>query len=268
MSIYTVQAVHPKFMKVPVFVVPRYDELRQAFIVGKEEYKAVRETRANNEVVFSNNDNPGGVRLEDTMTGFPVYSGNEYDDSDPQHAFLLEIIRESPFIAPSRAEFNPGSSHRLFLHSQEKEAIVTSRKADLVFEALQLIKDRTATDHRSLAYYMGQRVKEMSEQEIEGYVKHLAVNEPARVVEALNDEVYKVRVFLQMLLEKRILTRSGEQVLHGKVPIGADLDGAVLFIRDPKNSTLVGQWKDTLGLKQPSKPAKPMKPVKAENPDD
>ena len=221
----------------PVFVEPYFDEARQAFLIGENQYPAKYNDKAKEpyyEAVIN------GIRITDRDSAFEFRHGNEFDDSAVAQ-LRLAILRQSGYLAPNREAINPSSEHRFYLLDEDAEAKAKSTKADLVFQALEKVRRLTATEKRNLAFFAGQRARVMSEEACDGYVKSMARDQPQQLMKWLANDEWKHAAFINKLVGYGILTREKGVIKHGDVILGIDQDEAVAWLKNPANSDYASQ---------------------------
>lgn len=237
----------PKHAIAAVYVVPHFDEVTKDFVVGGKRYRSTYvQGTATEQGRYVCNDLPGGVILEDTMAGFRIQNGMELDLSDPGMRFMYDILMDSEFVAPSLKEFNPASRQRFYIYDEESVAKQNSLNADLTFDAMNIIRNKTVTEKRDFAAYSGEITANLSDERIDGWIKQLAMVDPKKIIDGFGHVDFASIVFIHKLLNARILTNSGGAIKNNDVILGTDIDQAVLFVKNPKNDALVEAWRSKL----------------------
>ena len=236
------KAIKPDFEKAATIVCPYFDTVSHCFIVEGKRYQATERINAKSDESRWVCDPPvAPIRLVDDMVGVRLEHNMEFDPKDPIDMFKLAIARDSGFVAKDVRSVNTGGTHRLYISDANEEARAASSHADLIFEAMGLIRSMRLSDKRDLAFYMRAPVKDMNEEMVDGFVKKLATSDPRTVIKNLEEKDYKVRALLQRLLQYGLLQNDGGQIKNGPNVIGVDLDGAVHYIKDSTNQTFMKQ---------------------------
>lgn len=231
-------AIDSKYHTSPVFAAPKYNEITKEFSINGKIYKGKKSDNTENSPVISEE---APVRLTD-QDSYRLAHLMEFKIGDPVDEFLLDVALESGYVAKSKAEVNPGTIHRFYLEDKEQEATSLITKAELSFAAMTQIKAMSLEDMENCARLIGGLMKNMSKKQIEAYLMKEATEHPQRVLDSLEDKNKKQRIFLNKLLDNKIVEIRSGKYYHGKELIGVNEDFAIEFIKDSRNSTLITQW--------------------------
>lgn len=240
-------AIKKSYESSPVYASPYFDERTQKFRVGGVEYasKLVQHPKRGDEYLAI--DTP--VPISDT-TSFMLAHGNILDKNNPEQAFILKVAMDSGWVAPNFQSVNTAGTHRYYIKDEQAEAVATAIKSDRIFEAMTLVRNLTATDRSNYAFFKQKRVRDMTEQMIEAFVKELAVGKPDEVIKDLSAKGWKSRAFLEKLVQYGLVTSDGGTYKIGTDVIGVDRDAAVAFLRDRANVEVTRQLREKLSQEE------------------
>ena len=259
-NIVTIVAVDKKYNRTPIFVGPRLEEPSKDLLAGTRRFKTKRTTEANGKgtlYVAIHEVLPDGKKGEvpmelDDSSQFPFRHGEKFDLDDKGHILLLDMLKASEFYVDDKSKWNPATMQRITIEDPVRESKKISTKADRVFEALEHIRNMTATDKADVAFYLHQPANVLSEVQIEAYLKQVAMDTPDLINNAWSVENFKYRVLLRRAVAAGLLRLDGVAVrLAGSdgVVIGADEEGAIHYLRQPGNDGFVNELIHSLNQK-------------------
>lgn len=153
-------------------------------------------------------------------------------------------MKHSRQIAKNAKEAAQNNSALFYVYNEETVIKEQINKADLMFEAMSLVKNASATEK-------GQRVRLMigsttgfKELEIEQYLKEKAMNEPEKIIKLFQDKDLKNKIFIMDLVQAEILRKDVKDKLfyYEERPLGASIEAVVEYMHKEENKELVAHF--------------------------
>lgn len=224
------------------FIAPKFNKETLVFTVGKTTYKGRRAdpSDVDSEIIC---EIPGtDVILSDRNTAVPISHDMILDMSNPTDSFIYDLALASGLVAASKSEINPVEGHAFYIQDEEADAIKVSGKADLAYDAMELVREMDIIEKTDLARMLGQYVLNMTERQVDGFVKQMCIDDPKKIIATLADKDYKHRVFVKSLQDSNILRYNNGKYMYYQQLIGVDMDHVVSFVKDPQNADLITNW--------------------------
>lgn len=257
-------ATQPKFERAPVYLSPYFSLPDSAFIVGGVKYKAqLRHDPKEGPEYFSDS-------TTDPTTPFRITDGEQirfefgdtFDRSTPRGKFLIALLLDSSLVAKNRASINP-DSHRYYLKDEESEAVAEISKADLLLEALILLKGKTPKELQQFCYYMGQPAGTMTQTMIDAYCKQTATTNPKLILDIFSTKGWGAKSLINQFVQHGLMSSSGRAYKLGNEVIAVDEDSAIAWVRDKKNEDQVKMMIARLKTKSGEDPVEVEEPAQA-----
>jgi len=177
-----------------------------------------------------------GIRLE-------IGKDEKEDPINVQDFIKYKFIKANPKVADEKSAM--GVIHQYYFYDPKEETIKK-------YEALQVRKDaekeflKIVSDKKKFELVltiMDPIALSLPEQERELRLDALKENSPQEFLSVVKDKHLEARAFLEDCISKEALRRVGNIVLNGDQKIGDTIEGAILFLEDPKNSDVVATLK-------------------------
>ncbi len=230
---YRLISIDERGQRSPVVITAEFDPILRVFRVGDQKYPAVQKQGEKNSVYYETKDGVCPVVLS-TNESIPVQHGTIL--RGPEGKFILQMLKDNGYIGQSREVYKSGN--RFYVHNEEQEARATATKADKVFDALNLLKNMSATDREELAFFLQLRVQGQSANVIEAKLKEIAMTNPGRILEKPEQRAFKAEAMIRKAIELGIITHSETGIFLGENALGVNIPTAVSFIADPANERM------------------------------
>lgn len=228
------RAVEKRFERTPTYVAPYFDENQRLFYVGNQSYKSREVNGPNGYRYYEAVGTPMPITNIDQV---PISSGIIISDAAGE--FLLQMAKDRGYIASSKSEFNTAAKHRFYVVDEASEARDVAKRADMVLQALELLKGMTAKDLMDLALYLQLPVQEQPQVVVEARIKELVLRDPGAVLEAKNNRGFKAGALIEQAVNAGIIVLEGGRYSYGKMEIGTDRSTAIQYLMLPANNGLV-----------------------------
>ena len=242
-------------------VAPTLDRERGVFIVGGVHYPAeLKESKDGKSDKWVSKPGTCPIRLDETE----LYQirANDIITLDEAGVIRLAMILDCGEVAPNMQNMNT-DVHRFFIKDEQKESVAASKNFDLQYDAMTLVRQMSLSDQRLFAYYGGQSAGDMSQEQIDGWIKIQASSNPKMIIDALRTKLWKVDAFLNKLVQYRILKSVSGAYKFGEDIIGIDKEAALVFLQNPANESLISQFNDKVRrIEGNSMESKEIAPVK------
>ena len=164
----------------------------------------------------------------------------------PRDFIDYKILMASNRVANSVNDLTDWPKAEYVLYDAEQDAkkdnlkIKEKRKAYKTFNAL------TSTEMRNVLKLMGKKSANSSDTLIENTLAEILDDNPKSFNDVIDQPDFKLRVFVEDLININSLRIRGGHYMFGDSAIGHDLDSALLYLKDPKNQDIVLSLKSKL----------------------
>lgn len=214
----------------PVMITAEFDPIMRVFRVGTKEYPVIQKQGEKNSVYYETEKGVCPIVLS-TNESIPVQHGTILRGEEGK--FILQMLKDNGYIGESREVYKSGN--RFYVHNEEQEARATSTKADKVYDALNLLREMSATDREELAFFLQLKVQGQSAKVIEAKLKEIAMSNPDRIIKKPEQRAFKAEAMIRKGIEVGVLTHTDTGIFLGEQAFGVNIETAVAFISDPVN---------------------------------
>lgn len=234
-------AIDKKYHEAPVFIAPKEDPSTRQVI----DYKSRLPESLREQATISLD--PKRDRDDNVIDELSVRAHHlqTFDLNNANDALLFEVIKDDPMVALAKDKVNP-DKHRFYIEDKEKEATTTISKSKLKRKAFDVIGNLSMEEMINYARILGKYASTLSNTQIESALYEVAEAKPQKILDVDNDKDLKHKIFLKKLLENHIIQLVNDKYMNGKDLIGINEDYAILWLKDPNNSSLVTQWNKEL----------------------
>lgn len=237
--------ISDKYHVAPAYITPKFDEITREFIVGGKRYKGKTHSTEDNAPIIAEGT---PVRVSD-VDSYRIAHLQNFDPSNEVEMFLLQIAKDSGFVAENKAAINP-AVHRYYIENKEEEAMVVVSKADRTYEAMGKIKSMSLEEMIDFGRLVGIYTKNMSKTLAESALVKMAQDKPDFILSSYNDKNKKVRTFLKKLVSAHIIRIQNGKYVYGNDLIGVNEDFTIEYLKDTTNNALISQWNSMLNKKE------------------
>lgn len=232
-----IMATDEKYRVAPYFIAPKWDEAKKKFITGQEDLTDEEKKKV-------------ALVINPEEDSFMIKHMQLFDDEVEHDRIILKLVKMDEAIALSKSKISPGM-HRFYIENKEDEAVEVISKADEQYEAMTEIRNMSVEEMSDLARILGTYVRDLNSKRIESDLKKLAQENPKKVLIALSDKDRKIKVFLNKLIDKKIVSIVNGKYMNGIDLLGANQEYAIHWLKDPVNSRIVTQWNQMMGGNKP-----------------
>lgn len=176
---------------------------------------------------------------------FRLDHGMKLDRNNKRDKLMLDIFFASGWIARNFSSVNP-AIHRYYLSDEQADARLTTKRADAVLIALQMVGKMTAKDKLDYCFLENANAKHFSSEQIDAFVKEKALSDPYSMIKQLNNGMWRMRAFLHMAEIWGVVKKSGEAFKFGDEIIGLDEEIAINFLASPRGESMGLAIRDAL----------------------
>ncbi len=157
----------------------------------------------------------------------------------PMQELKYRAMLESSKIANSELEKHKSPNAMFFIDDPEAKALVEVQQVDFEYEAYELLHNLKPEEKRASLRLFGKKgVDQMSETVVKAELSKELKKSPKSFVEVLKDKDLKVRLFVEALLDYKILTKNGNYYKNGDDPIGNSTEEVIEYFKDIKNQSV------------------------------
>ncbi len=161
---------------------------------------------------------------------------NELVLDNPINQLRYKVLLASSKIANSEIEKNPDSE--FFIDNQELRAQAENEAFNYEFEAMGMIHKLTPEEKRGSLRLFGKKgIDDMKELMLNAELVKELKKDPKKFVETMNDKDLKTKVFIAELIERRLISRKGNNYVQGDDVIASGSDECVNYFNDIKNQS-------------------------------
>lgn len=172
---------------------------------------------------------------------------------EPKDYILYKWALTHPFVALTKEAMLQSGKKRFYIHDPERETKAQNdkvkAKAKAMKEFVKVIDDETKTD-RVLRVLGNANPAKMSQEVKENQLHSLMESNPKGFYEVATDESLPVKDFIAECISHEVLRKSGNSYFYMEDRIGENLDEAVAFFKDKKNSSTLNDVKAKLEEQQ------------------
>lgn len=172
------------------------------------------------------------IRLNnDKETRFSVTS--------PMDVIKFKTLTERTNVAKSELEIKKNPTVEFYVEDKEAKAKVIELKAEVELEALEAFSSTTVEEKRGFLKLYGKRgVEHLSDTIIKAELYNLVKEDPKKFLEFFKDKDISIRILIENLLEKGMLTKKQNYYVYEGESLGSSIDGVVEFFKDPKKQSV------------------------------
>jgi hypothetical protein len=168
--------------------------------------------------------------------------GINLDISVPEHFIKYQFLKGHPKVSPSRALANP-SVHFFYVEDEVAEAEVHSKYFDAKIAAYDILKDLSSDKKLMLMRLFGRNYDSQSPAVVNKHLIEIVDSDPIKFVSIYNDPNRDFKILLEMLVQKRIITRSGLSYYYEDLALGGNIEQTIEFLKKVENAQLVQTFK-------------------------
>ena len=157
---------------------------------------------------------------------------------NPLNQIKYKVLLSSTRVANSEIEKN-NPEVEFYIVDEEAKAKRENETFDYEWEAMELIMKLTPEEKRSSLRLFGIKgVDSFSELVVKAQLSKKLKEDPKLFVDTLKDKRLKTRMFVEELLEYRLLKKQGNTYIHGEDTIASGSDEAIEFFDSLKNQSV------------------------------
>ena len=164
----------------------------------------------------------------------------------PRDFIDYKILMASNRVANSVNNLMDWPKAEYVLYNAEEDAKKDNLKIKEKRRAYKKFNSMTSSEMRNVLKLMGKKAANASETLVENTLADVLDENPAEFNETLDLPDFKLRVFINDLIDINTIRIRGGHYLFGDSPIGHDLESALIYLKDPKNQDIVLSLKSKL----------------------
>ena len=157
-----------------------------------------------------------------------------------------KILMASNRVANSVNNLMEWPKAEYVLYDAEQDAKKDNLKIKEKRKAYKKFNSMTASEMRNVLRLMGKKASNASDTLVENTLADIVDETPSEFNEMLEVSDFKLRVFINDLIDINALRIRGGHYLFGDSPIGHDLESTLVYLKDPKNQDIVLSLKSKL----------------------
>ena len=220
----------------------------------------VKRVDSNGDMILSEKErnDPNRIYFIKETDVFDIVDGTTFDLENTRQRFIWEAIQYCPLIAPdyyakdrngnSLINGTPGWNSKtprygvaeLFVERPGVEASRRVSRKKLKYDAETYIyKDERGADGRVLkARLLGHKMDGMADADVTDYLLQVADMDPEKIINLYRGGDTAVRMLFMEARDKHIILYKNKLFVYADAVLGATDEAAILFLKDPKNSSL------------------------------
>lgn len=187
--------------------------------------------------------------------GRMISDGLELDPKSLVDVYDWDWIQYNKDIAFSLEEAQANEAQVVFyVDDPGREVRKRKELADKKFQAHAAIRNMRKNEKVDIMRYLGIPGSiQMDELDIDDILFQAADKDPFRIIEANEDPAKKDKLFIYALVDARKIKKDGYGAYRlGDILVGSNLEGAVLWLQDPRNRDIVARLFQELKQANPS----------------
>lgn len=182
---------------------------------------------------------------------FAPTRNNELNLEDPIQYLKYKALLASDKVCNSPLEKSKWPNAEWMIVDEELDAEVEAVEIDKEVEAIEVFNDLSEEDKKGLLKIFGKRnLDKVKPELIKSSLYKELKKDPVKFVKFAKDKSLKTRVFVEDLLEKKIIVKHGNYFKNGDDPIGNSTEEVIAFFDDPRNQSIKIALKGKLEAKK------------------
>lgn len=183
------------------------------------------------------------VRVVSLDTFRTISDGLVLNLDNPVDLIDWEWLKETTEIALSFEEAQHSVNCLFYVEDLDLEVEKKVSKRDLVYTAMNYIKEASSYKKSEVCRLLGQDVRYFNQLQIDDYLTSLAFETPLRITTVFEDKNSKTKLFFYALLDKKIINRGqGGVYRYEDVTLGLTEEQALYWLKDSINTDIVRQF--------------------------
>ena len=183
-----------------------------------------------------------GVELDITLD-------DNGDAVNPQDYATFRWCQRHRQVATSKEEMDKSSHKKFYIYDPQEDLIKSNNKIKLSKDAdKEFIKISSDADkmRRVLRVLTKQNTDKMTDMEIENTLYGQKSSNPGLFLKVSLDKNLDVRAEIEELIERGVLRKIGNQIIHEDETIGSDMTDTIVYFNNKKNSGAVNAMRAKL----------------------
>lgn len=173
----------------------------------------------------------------------------------------FKTLTERSNVAKSELEIRKNPNVEFYIEDKEAKAKVIELQANIELEALEAFSDTTIEEKRGLLKILVGKDKNplrgidnLSETIVKAELYKKIKENPKLFLELTKDEDINIRILIENLLEKGMLTKKQNYYVYEGESLGSSIEGVIEFFKDPrKQSVKIAMGQDLKNKNKESK---------------
>ena len=155
-------------------------------------------------------------------------------------------ILENSKVCPATKDLSKYPNAEFVIVDEESEAAEDAKQINWEIKAFESFVELTEADKKGVLKIYGVKADSASIDMVNSKLHKFLKLDPKRFVQTIEDKNLKTKVLIEELLEYSIITKSKNFYKNGDDIIGASTDEVLEYLNNPKNSSLLANFKSRL----------------------
>jgi hypothetical protein len=185
------------------------------------------------------------IHVVESTTERDIYDGFQLHLDDETDRIDWEWIQYCPELVASYDEIFSNPNALFYIENTERDTDNRIRERGIKIKAFSYLNDANATKKVEILRLMNIDATSMSPKDIEDILGEMADVSPRKVVEAFEDKMIKIKLFLYACLDKRIITVDQNGVYQwGAFILGVSEESALKWLQIRENASYVARLQE------------------------
>lgn len=171
------------------------------------------------------------------------------DATNPMDYATFRWCQRHRQVGMTKAEMDTDALKKFYIYDPEQDLIKSNNEVKLKKDAdKEFIKISADMDkmRRVLRIMTKQNTDKLSPMEVENSLYGAKDKEPAKFLKVSTDKHLDTRAEIEVMVERGVLRRIGNQLIHEDETIGADMTEAIIYFNNKKNSGAINAMRAKL----------------------
>jgi hypothetical protein len=169
--------------------------------------------------------------------------------NNPQDYATFRWCQRHRQVGATKAEMDKDALKKFYIYDPEQDLLKSNNLIKIKKDAdKEFIKISTDVDKmkRVLRVLTNQNTDKLSPMEVENNLYGAKDKEPAKFLKVSLDKHLDVRAEIMKMVERNVLRKIGNQIIHEDETIGADMNEAIIYFNNKKNSGAINAMRAKL----------------------
>ncbi len=180
-------------------------------------------------------------------------SSTDIDDSKPDNKLALKVLAADSRVISSDEDRAKKSKAEYILENVDEISTKNVERRNTKVEAFTLFAKMSEEDLKEAILMYNKNPRDLTSLRIKEIVGNELEANPKKFLDIVTDKHYRDKVFINDLIQERLIKLSGTGFVYDGEMIAHDKGAMLQFVKDPRNTNVIISMKKSLNDKKGSK---------------